>query len=73
MHASVLAFASLLTRKLILFKWKSNSAPSFLQWLRDVLYFLPFEKLRYKMCRAHKIFALPWSNFIEFVETFHFH
>lgn len=37
-HANVLVFASLLAHRLILFNWKSNSAPSLLQWLRDLLF-----------------------------------
>lgn len=72
LQANVLAFASLLARRLILFNWKSNSAPSFLQWLRDVLSFLALEKLRYKICKVHRNFTQTWSPFIEFVEGFPF-
>lgn len=72
LQTNVLAFASLLARILILFNWKSNSAPSFLQWLRDILSFLPLEKLRYKICKACKNFTLTWSPFMEFVEGFPF-
>ncbi len=66
------ALASLLARRLILFNWKSNTSPSFLQWLREVLSFLPLEKLRYKIYKARKNFTLTWSPFIEFVEGFPF-
>ena len=72
LQANALAFASLLARRLILFSWKSNSAPSFLRWLRDVLSFLPLEKLRYKIYKARQNFTLTWSPFIEFVEGFPF-
>ena len=40
LQANALAFAFLLAHRLILFNWKSNSALSFLQWLRDVLFYL---------------------------------
>lgn len=35
LHTNVLAFASLLAHRFILFNWKSNLAPLFLQWFRD--------------------------------------
>ena len=70
--ANAKAFAPLLACRLILFNWKSNSAPSFLQWLRDVLSCLPLEKLRYKIYKARQNFTLTWSPFIEFVEGFPF-
>ena len=54
LQTNALAFASLLAHRLILFNRKSNSAPSFLQWLRDVLSFLPLEKLRCKICKVRK-------------------
>ena len=44
LQANALAFASLLARRLILFNWKSNSPPAFLQWLRDEI-FSAFRKI----------------------------
>lgn len=70
LQANALAFGSLLARRLVLFSWKSNKAPSFLQWLKEVLSFLPLEKLRYTVGKSHKNFALTWSPFIDFIEGF---
>ena len=72
-QANALAFASLLARRLILLNWKSVKAPSFAQWLKEVLSFLPLEKLRYRIERAQNNFVLAWSPFIEFVENYSFH
>ena len=66
-QSNAVAFASLLARRLILLNWKSKTAPSFPQWLKDVLSFLPLEKLRYKVRNANKNFILAWSPFIDFV------
>ena len=59
--------SSLLARRLIPLNWKSETAPSFSQWLKEVLSFLPLEKLRYKVRNASKNFILAWSPFIDFV------
>ena len=67
-QTNALAFASLLARRLILLNWKSAKSPSFQQWLKDVMSFLPLEKLRYKVDRAQKNFVLTWSPFVDFVE-----
>ena len=66
-QSNAVAFASLLARRLILLHWKSKTAPSFSQWLKDVLSFLPLERLRYKVRKANKNFILAWSPFIDFV------
>ncbi|KAF3844638.1 hypothetical protein F7725_007801 [Dissostichus mawsoni] len=41
----VIAFSTLLARRLILLKWKQHSPPSFSQWVKDVMYFLQLEKM----------------------------
>ena len=66
-QSNAVAFASLLARRLILLNWKSKTAPYVSQWSKDVLSFLPLEKLRYKVRNANKNFILAWSPFIDFV------
>lgn len=62
-QSNVVAFASLLARRLILLKWKDARPPSFIRWVRDVMRCLQMEKLRY---------SLLGSPFLEYVETISF-
>ncbi len=71
-QANALAFASLIAHRLILFNWKSSKAPSFLQWLKEVLSFWPLEKIWFKICKNNKNFVLTWSPFMNFVQGFPF-
>lgn len=40
----IIAFTTLLARRLIFFKWKQHTPPSFSHWVKDVMYFLKLEK-----------------------------
>ena len=44
--AHLVAFATLIARRLILMKWKSADPPSHLHWIRDMLHFVKLEKIR---------------------------
>lgn len=44
---AALALATLLTRKLILIKWKSAVPPTHIHWIRDILAFLKLERFDY--------------------------
>ena len=67
-QSNAVAFASLMARRLILLNWKSKKPPSFSQWLKEVLSFIPLEKLRYKVKGASKNFVLAWTPLIAFAE-----
>lgn len=43
-NRDVIAFVTLLARRIILTKWKLRTPPSHVHWLADVLYFLQLEK-----------------------------
>lgn len=66
---NAIAFATLLAHRLILFHWKSDKAPSYIQWLKEVLFFLPLEKLRYRVLSSQQIFSATWNPFIDYIKT----
>ena len=44
---NMIAFASLIARRLILFKWKEKLTPTLKMWINDLLRHLVLEKIRY--------------------------
>ena len=71
-QAYAIAFASLLARRLILRQWKSANPPSFLCWVKEVLAFLPLEKLRYSRGKSSNRFHNTWSPFLQFADNLSF-
>lgn len=69
-QAHAVAFASLLARRLR--QWKSANPPSFLCWVKEVLAFLPLEKLRYSRGKSSNRFHNTWSPFLEFTDNLSF-
>ena len=65
-QANFIAFSSLIARRLILRNWKSDKPPTFTGWVKDVLSFIPLEKLRYDRFKSRQKFLKAWSPFIEF-------
>lgn len=55
-QASVIAFALLLARRCILQQWKFAKSPSSLCWVKEVLAFLPLEKLSYSRGKSSNRF-----------------
>ncbi len=45
----MLAFCTLLARRLILLKWKNPFPPTFLHWIREIMQCLKLEKIRYSL------------------------
>ena len=41
----IVAFTSLLARRLILLSWKQHTPPSFSRWIKEIMYFLKLEKI----------------------------
>ncbi len=51
---------------------KSANPPSFLCWVREVLAFLPLEKLRYSRGESSNRFHNTWSPFLQFADNLPF-
>lgn len=58
---------SVLAKKLILQMWKSEAAPTFEMWLRELGEILHVEKLRFKIAGRKKAFDKAWGPVLEYV------
>lgn len=70
--ADFVAFATLLARRLILFKWKSSAPPTVYQWLRDLLSFSKLEKIRATLHGSTAKFYKIWNPFLEHLKSIQF-
>ena len=52
----LVAFSTLLARRLILLKWKSSGPPTFVNWTKEVLRFLELEKIRLTLTGSERTF-----------------
>lgn len=52
----VIAFSTLLARRLIQLKWKQQAPPSFTKWIKDMLYFLKLEQIKYTLKGSSQTF-----------------
>uniref|UniRef100_A0A669DKG7 Reverse transcriptase domain-containing protein n=1 Tax=Oreochromis niloticus TaxID=8128 RepID=A0A669DKG7_ORENI len=64
-----LAFTTLLARRLILLKWKLPHPPTHDHWVRDVLFNLKLEKLRFSLKGSIRKFNKIWKSFLLLVDT----
>lgn len=64
----VLAFTTLLARRLILFKWKHALPSSHNSWLREVLTHIKLEKVRFSLAGSGEAFNKTWQPFIEYLD-----
>lgn len=62
----LIAFSTLLARRLILLKWKDAAPPTVSHWIKDVLFHLKLEKIRYVMRGSEKKFHQIWTPFLTF-------
>lgn len=62
----IIAFTSLLARRSLLLHWKSPKYPSVSRWLRDVMYFLKLEKIKYTLRGCTVKFFHKWQPFISY-------
>lgn len=62
----IVAFTTLLARRRILMAWKSPDAPSFSVWLKDIMYFLRLEKIKFSLRGSNKRFLSKWQPFISY-------
>ena len=65
-QANVVAFATLLARRRILLNWKSPQPPLISVWLKDVMYFLKLEKVKFTLRGDTSRFFKHWSPFIQY-------
>lgn len=67
-YMNMMAFCSLLARRLILSKWKDSVHPTYGQWIREVMCHFHLEKIRYTIRGSTRKFYATWQPFISFVE-----
>lgn len=65
----VIAFSTLLARRLILLKWKQQAPPSFTQWIKDVLYFLKLEQIKCTLKASSQTFVKIWRPFLNYYDS----
>ena len=63
LKADLIAFATLLARRLILTRWKSPTPPSHTMWIRDIFNNLQLEKIRYTLRGSAGKFRSVWGPF----------
>ena len=65
----LVAFLSLLARRVILLHWKNSHPPSHSQWHRDALHFMTLEKIKYSLrCTSTKFWKV-WEPFLDHVKS----
>lgn len=69
--ADLIAFTTLLARRLVLLKWKHPTSPSHSVWLRDILYFIKMEKIRCVIRGSASRFDKTWGPFLNYIEEHH--
>lgn len=67
-ETTMMAFCSLLARRLILLTWKDSVPPLFNHWIREVMCHLRLEKIRYTIRGSTGTFYNIWQPFLSFVE-----
>lgn len=65
---NVIAFTTLIARRSILLNWKRQSPPSFKRWIRETMYFLKLEKIRFTLKRTTQQFLETWNPFLNYFE-----
>ena len=65
----VIAFSSLLARRLILFKWKAVAPPSHHHWIRDIMQNVKLERIRCTLNGSINQFHKTWDPLITYVNN----
>lgn len=65
----VLAFTTLLARRLILLKWKCVQPPSHNRWVKELLLSIRLEKLRFSLKGSLDSFEKTWRPFLNHIES----
>lgn len=67
-QSEIIAFTSLLARRLILLNWKAEAPPSYGRWVVDVMAHLKLERMRTALRGSQRKFWKVWQPFIDYVE-----
>lgn len=62
----IIAYTSLLARRSLLLHWKSAKYPSIFRWLKDTMFFLKLEKIKYTLRGCTDKFFHKWQPFISY-------
>ena len=64
-----LAFCTLFARRLILLTWKQALPPSYDRWIKEVLYNLKLERLRFSLRGSLRKFAKTWNPLLSIIDS----
>lgn len=62
----ILAFTSLLARRCLLLHWKSVNYSPISRWLKDTIFFLKLEKIKYTLRGCTDKFFCKWQPFVSY-------
>lgn len=60
----IIVFTTLIARHLILLSGKEQVSPNFFKWVRDTMYFLNLEKIRYTLKGSLQKIREIWTPFL---------
>lgn len=64
-----MAFCTLLARRLILLNWKHTLPPSYSRWVKEVLFNLKLERLRFSLKGSLRNFEKTWNPLLSIIDT----
>lgn len=64
-----MAFCSLLARRLILLNWKHTAPPSYSRWVKEILFNLKLERLRFSLNGSLSKFNRTWDPLLSIIDT----
>ena len=65
----VIAFTTLLARRLILINWIHPSPPSHNRWIHEILYCIKLERLRFSLRGSLESFHKTWQPVLDYIGT----
>ncbi len=65
----IIAFTTLLARRLILLKWSHSSPPTHYKWIQDILQCITLEKIRLSLKGSLSSFYKMWQPFITYIDS----
>jgi hypothetical protein len=65
----VVAFTTLLARRLILLNWKRPVPPSHTRWLKGIMFCLKLEKIKFTLRGAANKFEKVWMPFLTYFDN----
>ena len=64
----VIAFTTLLARRLILFSWTNPFLPTHNRWIHEILHCIKLEKIRFSRYGSLKAFNQTWQPFLDYID-----